>query len=109
MIVYGLPHCSTTKKAVLMLEEKNVSVQLIDYREHPIPRDELADLITKAGLPIQKWFNTSGQAYREQKEELTTLPLEQVIDRLAANPMLLKRPIVVSGNAVIVGIPKSGY
>lgn len=109
MIVYGLPHCSTTKKALELLAEKNPSLQLVDYREHPIPRDELADLITKAGLPIQKWFNTSGQAYREQKEDLNTLPLEYVIDRLAASPMLLKRPIVVSGDSVIVGIPKSGY
>lgn len=109
MIVYGLPHCSTTKKAVAMLEEKHHSVTLIDYREHPISRSDLAQYIQRAGVPIQKWFNTSGQAYRAQKEALHSLPLERLIDRLAAEPMLLKRPIVVSDDQVIVGISKAGY
>jgi arsenate reductase (glutaredoxin) len=109
MKVYGLPHCSTTKKAVALLEAKGYSVSLIDYREHPLGIDELDALLTRSNVPLQQWFNTSGQAYRDQKDELLTLSRSNVIKRFAANPMLLKRPIVVTTDNVWVGIPKGGY
>ena len=109
MNVYGLPHCSTTKKAVQLLEAKGYNVALIDYREQPLRFDELQTLVARANVVIEKWFNTSGQAYRDQKEELLSLPKDEVIQRLADNPMLIKRPVVVSDAWVQVGIPKSGY
>lgn len=109
MKVYGLPHCSTTQKAVQLLEAKGGIVTLIDYREHPLRLEELHSFVARANVPIEKWFNTSGQAYRDQKEELKTLAKDEVIQRLADNPMLIKRPVVVSDDIVLVGIPKSGY
>ena len=109
MIVYGLPQCSTTKKALQQLTELGFNPTLIDYREHPISFDQLQDYIAKSGVAITKWFNTSGQAYRTQKEELQQLSEADVIQHLAVNPMLVKRPIMVSEKVVLVGIPKAGY
>jgi arsenate reductase (glutaredoxin) len=109
MKVYGLPHCSTTQKALRLLEAKGNNVTLIDYREHPLRLDELQSLVARAKLPIQKWLNTSGQAYRDQKEELLQLSEDEVIQRLAETPMLMKRPVVVTSDTVWVGIPKGGY
>jgi len=109
MKVYGLPHCSTTQKAVQLLEAMGHIVTLVDYREHPLRFDELQSLVARANVPLQKWFNNSGQAYRDQKEELLQMSSEEVIQQLANYPMLIKRPVVVSDDRVLVGIPKSGY
>ena len=109
MNVYGLPHCSTTQKAVQLLESKGHKVILIDYREHPLSLIELQSLVARVDVPIQKWLNTSGQAYRNQKVELLELSDDELVERLSHNPMLIKRPVVVSDDFVLVGIPKAGY
>ena len=68
-------------------------------------REELKRLIQKSGLPVQKFFNTSGKKYRELnlKEKLKTMSEEEMLDLLSSDGMLIKRPIVTDGERVTVG------
>ena len=68
-------------------------------------RDELAVWIDRSGLPIRRFFNTSGMIYREQnlKEKVDTASRDELLDILASNGMVVKRPIVVTDQTVLVG------
>lgn len=107
MKVYGLPNCTTTQKAVAQLEASGHKVTFIDYRETPLSVQELQVLIERSGIEVQKWFNTSGQAYRDHKNELQALSTDEIIKRFASTPMLIKRPVIVSEVSVTVGLPKT--
>ena len=77
----------------------------------PPGREELKDLIQKSGLPVRKFFNTSGKKYRELnlKEKLKTMEEEEMLDLLASDGMLIKRPIVTDGKRVTVGFREEQF
>ena len=74
-------------------------------------REELKDWFKKSGLTINKFFNTSGVLYREMqlKDKVKTLPEDELIDILAINGMLVKRPIVINGDTVLVGFKEDEW
>ena len=105
------PKCTTCRKAKKFLTENNI--EFIDRHiadENPT-KEELKDWIAKSGLPINKFFNTSGVLYREMqlKDKVKVLPEEELLDILASNGMLVKRPIVIKDNTVLVGFKEADW
>jgi arsenate reductase (glutaredoxin) len=105
LTVYEYPKCGTCRNAKKWLDENNVAFQSIHIVEEPPSEDVLVDLIQKSGLPIKKFFNTSGKRYRELglKDKIPTASDEELVKILASDGMLIKRPIVTNGKQVTVG------
>ncbi|EEH96465.1 MULTISPECIES: arsenate reductase family protein [Clostridium] len=105
------PKCTTCRKAKKFLTENNI--EFIDRHiadENPT-KEELKDWIAKSGLPINKFFNTSGVLYREMqlKDKVKVLPEDELLDILASNGMLVKRPLVIKDNTVLVGFKEADW
>lgn len=105
------PKCSTCKNAKQVIESCGLKFELRDIKEEKLDLNELKDLIQKSGLPVRKFFNTSGLKYRELnlKERLNAMSDEEMIELLASDGMLVKRPIFISGDIVIVGKKEEEY
>ncbi|BBI32197.1 Spx/MgsR family RNA polymerase-binding regulatory protein [Cohnella abietis] len=101
--IYHLPTCSTCKSAIKALKQQGYELELQDIKTSPPTEEELSKLISMSGLPIGKFFNVSGEAYREMglKDKLPKLTEEEKIKLLASNGMLIKRPIVTDGKSKI--------
>ncbi len=99
------PGCATCRKAAQWLKENNVNVVSRHIAENNPSEEELSEWIPLSGLPVRKFFNTSGQAYKENnlKETVKTASEKDLIALLAGNGMLVKRPIVVTDGFVLVG------
>lgn len=99
------PKCSTCRKAAKWLETNKVEVESRHIVDERPTREELAQWIERSGLPIRKFFNTSGQVYKEQnlKEKVKSASEAELIDILASNGMVVKRPLVVTNDFVLVG------
>ena len=105
MLFVNYPKCSTCKKARKFLEEKGVTFEDRDIKEQNPTVEELKEWIAKSGLPVKKFFNTSGMLYRqmELKDKLPNMSEQEMIELLATDGMLVKRPILVSEDKVLVG------
>ncbi len=103
--VYHLPTCSTCKSAIKALRGQGYELDLQDIKADPPTVDEFRRLIALSGLPIAKWFNVSGEVYREMglKDKLPKMSDEEKIQLLSSNGMLIKRPIVCDGSKVSIG------
>ena len=99
------PKCGTCRKAAKWIEANNVDVITRHIVEENPAREELSEWIDRSGLPIQRFFNTSGMIYREQKlkEKVSSASKDELLDILASNGMVVKRPIVVTKDTVLVG------
>ncbi len=99
------PKCSTCKKAQAWLDENGVKYEIRDIKTNNPTRDELSKWHKASGLPLRRFFNTSGILYREMnlKDKLNDMSGEEQLALLASDGMLVKRPIAVSENAVLVG------
>ncbi len=109
--VYEYPKCSTCQKAKKWLKENDVAFEPIHIVENPPSADELKKLIDLSGLEIKKFFNTSGLKYRElgMKEKMKTATEEELLEILASDGMLIKRPIATDGKQVTVGFKEEQY
>jgi len=99
------PKCGTCKKAQKWLEEKNVEYV---YRDITLERpsiNELRGWIRASGLEAPRFFNTSGMLYRQMnlKDKVKTLPEEALLEILASDGMLVKRPVLVLEKDVLIG------
>lgn len=102
LTVYGIPNCDTVKKARRWLDEHAAEHIFVDYRETPLAADHVADWVATLGAKAMK--NTSGGAYRALPDEKKGWDDARWATEFAANPMLIKRPLIVkSGVAVQVG------
>ena len=99
------PACSTCQKAKKWLTENNIEYTNRLIVENNPTVEELKAWIPLSGLPVKKFFNTSGLVYKELnlKEKLTTMSEEEQIALLATNGKLVKRPLVVTDHFVLVG------
>lgn len=102
LTVYGIPTCTTCKKALQWLDQNHIAYEFVDTKQQPPSRAMIADWV--AALGAKPLRNTSGQVYRTLGEEKQTWTEAQWIDAFAANAMLLKRPLFVQvGQAIAVG------
>lgn len=111
MLFVCYPKCSTCKKAMKWLDENNISYEFRDIKTDNPSYDELKQWISKSGLDIKKFFNTSGVIYREKnlKDKLPDMTDDEKIKLLATDGMLVKRPIIVTDKLVIVGYKEKEY
>lgn len=109
--VYHYAKCGTCRKAIRLLEEMGHELALQDLFIDPPTADELAGLIAKSGLPAQRFFNTSGEVYREMnlKDKTREMDDEQKIRLMASNGRLIKRPVVTDGKRVTVGFREDDF
>jgi arsenate reductase len=105
------PKCTTCRNAKKWLEARGVEFEDRHIAEHPPTKDELREVLKKSGLDIKKLFNTSGQKYRELglKDKLKEMSEEEMLDLLASDGMLVKRPILVHGDKATVGFKEAEY
>ena len=106
----GYPPCSTCKKAYKALLDLGIEATYRNIKEENPTKEEIQSWIDR-GVELKKLFNTSGMLYRELnvKEKRETYTEEQLIELLASNGMLVKRPIVIQGNMIIIGNKVSEY
>ncbi|MDO5123392.1 MAG: arsenate reductase family protein [Eubacteriales bacterium] len=99
------PKCTTCKKAEVFLKEKGVRYTLRDIKENNPSYDELKQWHEKSGLPLKKFFNTCGLLYKsmELKTKLPEMTEEQQYKLLSTDGMLVKRPILIGDDFVLVG------
>ena len=111
MLLVQYPKCTTCKKAAAWLKENGISYEERNIKENNPAADELKNWIAKSGLPTRKFFNTSGQLYREMglKDKLATMTDEEMVQLLATDGMLVKRPLLVGEDAVCVGFKEGEW
>lgn len=111
MLVLCYPKCTTCKKALKWLDENGVEYTSRHIAEENPTAEELKEWHAKSGLPLKKFFNTSGMIYRENniKDKLPTMTEEEQYELLASNGMLVKRPMVVGDDFVLVGFKEKEY
>lgn len=99
------PKCSTCKKAKKWLEEHQIEFQDRDITKETPTKEELRNYLKISQYPIKKFFNTSGNLYKEfsLKEKLDTMSEEEKLELLSKHGMLIKRPLVVSDSFILVG------
>lgn len=105
ILVLEYPRCSTCKKALQWLRDNGVAFEDRHIVEQNPTAEELADWHGRSGLPLKRFFNTSGLLYKSMnlKDRLPDMPEAEQLRLLAADGMLVKRPIVVDGETVLVG------
>ena len=112
MLFLEYPPCSTCKKAKKWLEEHNISYTARHIKEDNPSYEELARWLSASGLPVKKFFNTSGLLSKslELKDKLPTMRVEEQLQLLASDGMLVKRPVVVTDNGkVLVGFKEKEW
>ena len=111
MIFICYPKCSTCKKAKKWLDEHNVEYTERHIVENNPTYDELKEWFNKSGLPIKRFFNTSGLLYKEMKlkDKLPTMSEDEQLQLLATNGMLMKRPLIVGENIVLTGFKENEW
>ena len=111
MKVYCYSRCTTCKKALKWLDDKGVSYEPIDIKtDHP-DEDTLRRLHARSGLPLKRFFNTSGLPYREMglSKKLPEMSEDEQFALLATDGMLVKRPLVVGEDVVLVGFKEEEW
>ncbi|MGV3024871.1 arsenate reductase family protein [Clostridium thermobutyricum] len=105
------PKCTTCKRAKKWLTENGIDFEDRDIKENNPSKEELKGWLDKSGLEIKKFFNTSGVLYREQgmKDKVKTLSEDELLDILASDGMMVKRPIVVTESSVLVGFKETEW
>jgi arsenate reductase len=108
---FHYPQCGTCRNALKSLKQKGREVQPIHLFDNPPDRETLKRMIAQSGLDLKKWFNTSGEVYKEQglKDKIPEMTDEQKIDLLASNGRLIKRPVATDGTKVTVGYKEEQY
>ncbi|RFU67372.1 arsenate reductase family protein [Bacillus sp. V59.32b] len=108
---YWYPKCGTCRKAKKWLDSHEIPYQEVHIAENPPSRNEMEDLYRNSGLELKKFFNTSGQKYRELglKDKLKSATEDEMLDLLASDGMLIKRPIATDGSKVTVGFIEVEY
>lgn len=111
MLFLEYPPCTTCKKAKNWLVSHEIDFTARHIKEHNPTAEELSAWQEKSGLPLKKFFNTSGLVYKNLglKDKLPGMSREEKIALLASDGMLVKRPILVTGDGVLVGFKEAEW
>lgn len=111
MLFVEYPPCSTCQKAKRWLEEQGAAFTARHIKEDPPTAEELREWFARSGLPLKRFFNTSGLKYKELglKDKLPAMSEEEQIALLASDGMLVKRPILVSDGFVLTGFREAEW
>ncbi|MBQ9110759.1 MAG: arsenate reductase family protein [Oscillospiraceae bacterium] len=111
MLLLCYPNCKTCRKAMDWLQTKGHTYSERNIKEQNPTYEELSDWYKKSGLPLKRFFNTSGHLYKDLqlKDKLADMTEEEQLRLLATNGMLVKRPLLVLEDSVLVGFRESDW
>jgi arsenate reductase len=111
MKILEYPKCTTCKKALKYLNDHNIKYEDINIKENNPNSKELKEYIKKSNKDINKFFNTSGLKYKELnlKDKLKTMTDEEKIELLSTDGMLVKRPLLINNDIVLVGFKEEEW
>ena len=111
ILVLEYPKCSTCKKALKWLEENEIPFTKRHIVEENPSEQELTEWYHKSGLPLKKFFNTSGLLYKSMalKDKLPSMSEDEQYELLATDGMLVKRPLIISEDFVLVGFKEAEW
>ena len=95
--IYHNARCSNSRGALALLQERGITPQVVDYLQQPLDAQQLAQLIAQLGVPVRDVMRSKETVYQELGLDDPTWSDAQLIDHIAAHPILLNRPIVVTG------------
>ena len=109
--VYCYPRCTTCKKAVKWLDKNGIEYEYKHIVEETPSKEDIEKFYEKSGLPLKRFFNTSGNVYKELnlKEKLADMSEDEQFELLASNGMVLKRPLLVGKDFVMVGFKEAEW
>ena len=111
MLVLCYPKCTTCQKALAWLDAHGLSYEIRNIKEQNPTEEELRAWHAKSGLPLRRFFNTSGLFYKGfgLKEKLPTMPEDEQLALLAQHGMLVRRPLLVTDSFVLVGFREAEW
>ena len=109
--VYCYSKCSTCKKAIKFLNEQMVEYELTDIKEDNPDKKTIKKAAKTSGLPLRKFFNTSGNLYKEMglSSKLPSMSEDEMLDLLSSDGMLVKRPLLISDEYVLAGFKEDQW
>ena len=109
--VYCYSRCTTCKKALKWLDENRIEYTPVDIKEDHPDEKILRELYEKSGLPLKRFFNTSGQLYREMalSKKLPEMSEDEMFHILSSDGMLVKRPLLITEDAVLPGFKEEDW
>ena len=111
MLFLQYPPCSTCKKAKKWLDDHGIAYKNRHIKENNPPFEELKQWHSLSGLPLKKFFNTSGLLYKslQLKDKLPAMTDDEQLQLLASDGMLVKRPLVILEDTILVGFKESDW
>lgn len=111
MLFINYPKCTTCQKAKKWLDDNNISYESRNIKEENPTAEEIKKLWEISGLPLKKFFNTSGLLYKSMnlKEKLNSMTDDEKIEILSQNGMLIKRPLLIGDNFALPGFKEDKY
>ncbi len=109
--VYCYPRCTTCKKAIKWLDENGIEYEYKHIVEETPSKEDIKRYYKESGLPLKRFFNTSGNVYKEMnlKEKLAEMSENEQFELLASNGMVLKRPLLVGKDFMLVGFKEAEW
>jgi len=105
LIIYHNPSCSKSRETLQILENNNLTPTVIEYLDQPPSPQELTKIIEMLGVSARDLLRTNEQIYADAKLDNDTLSGDEIIAAICEHPVLLQRPIVVSGERAVIGRP----
>ena len=111
MLFIEYPKCTTCQRAKKWLDENGIEYEDRNIKEERPTYEELLDWHARSGLPLKRFFNTSGLLYKSMglKDKLPQMDEEEQLRLLATDGMLVKRPIIVNGDMILVGFREAEW
>ncbi len=103
--IYHNPRCSKSRQTLALLEENNISPDVILYLDTPPSATDLQQLLSKLGISARELLRKGEDAYKDNNLKNPELSEQQLIDAMVAHPKLIERPIVVKGDKAVLGRP----
>ncbi len=109
--IYCYSKCTTCKKALKWLDDNKIKYDLIDIKENHPDEKTLRNLHKRSGLPLRRFFNTSGLIYREMElsKKLPDMSEDEMFKLLASDGMIVKRPLLFTDDKVLVGFKEEEW
>ena len=103
--IYHNPRCTKSRQTLALLEDKGINPKVVEYLKTPLNKSEVADILQKLGKSPRDIIRKGEVEYKESGADNKDLSDEQLIEKIAQNPKLLERPIVVNNQKAAVGRP----
>ncbi len=103
--IFHNPRCSKSRQTLQLLQDNNITPEIILYLESPPTKNDLKDLLKKLGISARELLRTSEQAYKEAGLSDASLSENQLLEAMINEPKLIERPIVVAGDKAVLGRP----